>query len=91
MVIEDRVLLVDLKDWNERITSGDGRWYHGDRDMGVSLVEKIRGNARKVVEIFKTHFTQFQREAQFHAAQAAASAVSGDRRSRGGEQAGQQG
>jgi tRNA A-37 threonylcarbamoyl transferase component Bud32 len=55
MVIEDRVLLVDLKDWNGRITSGDGRWYLGDRDMGISPVEKIRGNARKVAEIFKTH------------------------------------
>jgi hypothetical protein len=55
MVIEDRVLLVDLKDWNGRITAEDGRWFHKGRDMGPSPVEKIRGNARKVAEILKAH------------------------------------
>jgi Nuclease-related domain len=27
MVTDDRVLLVDLKDWKQRITCGEGRWY----------------------------------------------------------------
>jgi serine/threonine protein kinase len=55
MVIDDRVLLVDLKDWNAKITFGDGRWFHGGRDMGPSPVEKMRGNARKVAETLKAH------------------------------------
>jgi hypothetical protein len=55
MVIDDRVLLVDLRDWNGRITSDDGRWLHNKRDMGPSPVGKIRENARKVAEILKAH------------------------------------
>jgi Nuclease-related domain len=55
MVIDDRVLLVDLKDWNAKITVGDGRWFHGGRDMGPSPVEKMRGNARKIAETLKAH------------------------------------
>jgi Nuclease-related domain len=55
MVIEDRILLVDLKDWNGTITSGEGRWYHNGRDMGPSPVGKIRENARKVAEVLKAH------------------------------------
>ncbi|VIO79127.1 AAA domain-containing protein [Bradyrhizobium ivorense] len=57
MVIEDRVLLVDLKDWKHRITCGDGRWYHGDLDMG-SPVAKIRFAARKVLEAFRAHLRE---------------------------------
>ena len=55
MVVDDRVLLVDLKDWNAKITVGDGRWFHGGRDMGPSPVEKMRGNARKIAETLKAH------------------------------------
>ncbi len=55
MVIDDRVLLVDLKDWNGRITSADGRWLQNGRDMGPSPVGKIRENARKVSEVLKAH------------------------------------
>ena len=55
MVIDDRVLLVDLKDWNGLITSNDGRWLHNGRDMGPSPVGKIWENARKVAEVLKAH------------------------------------
>jgi hypothetical protein len=57
MVIDDRVLLVDLKDWKQRITCGDGRWYHGNLDMGAP-VAKIRFVARKVLEAFKAHLRE---------------------------------
>ncbi|MGY3618104.1 nuclease-related domain-containing protein [Bradyrhizobium sp. USDA 10063] len=57
MVIDDRVLLVDLKDWKERITCGEGRWYHGKLDMG-SPVGKVRFVARKVLEAFKAHLRE---------------------------------
>src|SRR5258707_9347433 len=55
MITEDRVLLVDLKEWNGRIIAEDGRWIHKGRDMGPSPVEKIRSNARKVAEVLKAH------------------------------------
>jgi hypothetical protein len=57
MVIDDRVLLVDLKDWKERITCGEGRWYHGKLDMG-SPVGKVRFVACKVLEAFKAHLRE---------------------------------
>lgn len=57
LVIDDRVLLVDLKDWKERITCGEGRWYHGKLDMG-SPVGKVRFVARKVLEAFKAHLRE---------------------------------
>ena len=63
MVIEDRILLVDLKDWNGLITSDDGRWWHNGRDMGPSPVGKIRENARKVAEVLKAHLKDRARAA----------------------------
>lgn len=47
MVIEDRILLIDLKDWHGRIASTNGRWTQNGRDRGPSPVEKVRENARK--------------------------------------------
>jgi Nuclease-related domain len=57
VVTDDRVLLVDLKDWKHRITCGEGRWYHGNLDMG-SPVAKIRFVARKVLEAFRAHLRE---------------------------------
>ncbi|RWO70224.1 MAG: hypothetical protein EOS17_14240 [Mesorhizobium sp.] len=54
-VIEDRILLIDLKDWDGKIESDQGRWYQNNRDRGQSPVEKIRANARKLAEILKRH------------------------------------
>jgi hypothetical protein len=57
MVTDDRVLLVDLKDWKHRITCGDGRWYHGNLDL-PSPVMKIRFVAHKILEAFKAHLIE---------------------------------
>jgi Nuclease-related domain len=57
VVTDDRVLLVDLKDWKHRITCGEGRWYHGKLDMG-SPVTKIRFVAHKVLEAFGAHLRE---------------------------------
>lgn len=49
MVIEDRILAVDLKDWKGRIESGDGGWKHNGRQVGdTSPVAKILNNAREL-------------------------------------------
>ncbi|SPP93035.1 nuclease-related domain-containing protein [Bradyrhizobium vignae] len=58
MVIDDRILLVDLKDWKQRITCDDGRWFHGKLDMG-SPVGKIRSTAHKVLEAFRAHLREY--------------------------------
>ncbi|EGP09375.1 hypothetical protein CSIRO_0913 [Bradyrhizobiaceae bacterium SG-6C] len=62
MITPDRVLLVDLKDWNGAISAGDGRWFHNGRDMGISPVAKIRENTRKIVEILKSHLKDRARQ-----------------------------
>jgi len=49
MVVEDRILAVDLKDWKGRIESGDGGWKHNGRQVGdTSPVAKILNNAREL-------------------------------------------
>jgi len=58
MVIDDRILLIDLKDWKQRITCDEGRWFHGKLDMG-SPVGKIRSAAHKVLEAFRVHLREY--------------------------------
>lgn len=53
MVLEDRLLLVDLKDWRGPISSRDGKWFNGDRDNGSSPVAKIAEIARELFPLLK--------------------------------------
>jgi hypothetical protein len=46
IVLDDRILLVDLKDWHGRITSDGSQWSQNDRVVGTSPVRKILDNAR---------------------------------------------
>lgn len=46
MVMEDRLLLVDLKDWAGPITSEEGNWLNKGRLMGLSPVTKIADISR---------------------------------------------
>lgn len=46
IVLDDRVLLADLKDWHGRITSDGSHWSQNDRVVGTSPVKKILDNAR---------------------------------------------
>lgn len=49
LVIEDRVLAVDLKDWRGKITSSGGAWsVNGNAREGGSPVEKILSNSREL-------------------------------------------
>ena len=46
IVLDDRILLVDLKDWQGRITSDLERWFQNERLVDTSPVKKILENAR---------------------------------------------
>ena len=46
IVLDDRILLVDLKDWHGRITSDGAQCSQNDRVVGTSPVKKILDNAR---------------------------------------------
>ncbi|WP_404980721.1 MULTISPECIES: NERD domain-containing protein [Caballeronia] len=41
IVTEDRLLLVDLKDWLGPISSRHGNWFNGERDHGRSLEQEL--------------------------------------------------
>lgn len=55
MVVDDRILLIDLKDWRGKITSSDGAWYQNGRYMDRSPVSKISANVREVYRLLKGH------------------------------------
>lgn len=55
MVIEDRILVVDLKDWKGPIEGRDGHWFNNGRDHGPSPVAKINANAREIYLQLKAH------------------------------------
>jgi hypothetical protein len=55
IVAEDRILVVDLKDWKGPIESRDGRWYNHGHDHGASPVRKIGQNARDIFIQLEAH------------------------------------
>ena len=57
MVIEDRLLLVDLKDWIGPIVSSEGHWFNGTRDCGRSPVHKISENVRELTPLLRKFLT----------------------------------
>lgn len=53
LVLEDRLLLVDLKDWRGPISSRDGSWFNGEHNNGRSPVGKIAEIARDLSSLLK--------------------------------------
>ncbi len=53
MILEDRLLLVDLKDWLGPVVSKEGSWFNGKRDCGRSPVHKINENVRELTSLLK--------------------------------------
>lgn len=58
MVVEDRLLLIDLKDWRGPVVSKDGNWFNGKRDCGRSPVHKINENVRELTSLLKKFITE---------------------------------
>ena len=48
IIADDRIFLIDLKDWNGRIESENGHWMHNGRDTGASPVQKVHQNAKDI-------------------------------------------
>ncbi|WP_425998245.1 AAA domain-containing protein [Caulobacter sp. DWR1-3-2b1] len=55
IVAEDRILVVDLKDWKGPIESREGRWYNNGHDHGPSPVKKIAQNSRDIFIQLEAH------------------------------------
>jgi hypothetical protein len=46
IVLDDRIIIADLKDWRGKITSDGDRWFQNDRSVDTSPVKKILENTR---------------------------------------------
>lgn len=57
VVLDDRILLVDLKDWHGKIETEDGRWFHNDRHVGPSPVDKVREAARSTAALLRNYLS----------------------------------
>lgn len=64
LVIEDRLLLVDLKDWVGPITSQEGHWFNKNRDHGRSPVGKIAENVRALAPLLKKFLSEQEKKEQ---------------------------
>ena len=64
MIIEDRILLIDLKDWIGPVVSKDGNWFNGKNDCGRSPVHKISENVRELVPLLKKFLADQEKKQQ---------------------------
>jgi serine/threonine protein kinase len=62
MVIDDRILMVDLKDWFGPISSQEGNWFNGMNDIGRSPVRKIAENVRDLYPLLKKFLNEQARK-----------------------------
>lgn len=53
LVLEDRIMLVDLKDWKGPISARNGNWFNGDHDNGRSPVGKISEITRALFPLLR--------------------------------------
>lgn len=58
IVLDDRILIVDLKDWSGTITSDADRWFQNNRYVDTSPVKKILENARVTASSLRSFLTK---------------------------------
>src|SRR5579859_186893 len=58
IVLDDRILIVDLKDWHGRITSDGEHWLQNDRVVDTSPVKKILDNARTMAALLSGYLSK---------------------------------
>jgi serine/threonine protein kinase len=64
IIADDRILIVDLKDWFGPIESREGHWFNAGRDHGSSPVAKISANARHVSIQLEAHLKRYSKDAK---------------------------
>lgn len=64
IVADDRILVVDIKDWFGPIESREGHWFNAGRDHGPSPVAKISANARQVFIQLEAHLKRYAKGAK---------------------------
>ena len=51
VVIEDQILLLEIKDWNPKLTYQNDRWFVGGQSRGRSAVAQVTEKARKLKSV----------------------------------------
>lgn len=64
LVAQDRIFLIDLKDWRGRIESREGNWFQNDIDRGPSPVAKIARQARQLHIMLEAHLKKHNKGAK---------------------------
>ncbi|MGJ0486016.1 MAG: AAA domain-containing protein [Methylomicrobium sp.] len=56
VVMDDRVLILEIKDWNGNLTHSNDRWYIGNQCRGRSPVIQSNEKAKKLKTVLKSEF-----------------------------------
>jgi hypothetical protein len=57
LIADDRIMVIDLKDWRGKIESADGSWIQNGYDKGRSPVGKINENAKQVYYLLRAYLS----------------------------------
>jgi len=57
LIADDRIMVIDLKDWRGKIESDNGSWIQNGYDKGRSPVGKINENAKAVYYLLKAYLS----------------------------------
>jgi hypothetical protein len=58
IVLDDHIIIADLKDWNGRITSDGDHWLQSDRVVDISPVKKILENTRIMASLLAGYLSK---------------------------------
>lgn len=60
VVIEDQVLVLEIKDWNPKLTHQNDRWYVGGQSRGRSAVLQVSEKARKLKSVLASEIPKIK-------------------------------
>ncbi|MGA1861048.1 AAA domain-containing protein [Azospirillum sp. 11R-A] len=60
IVLDDRIVIADIKEWGGQVASDGQKWYQNNKDMGASPVHKINNNARVLSSMINRHLTHMR-------------------------------
>ena len=60
VVIEDQILLLEIKDWNPKLTHQNERWSVGGQSRGRSAVIQVSEKARKLKSVLASEIPKIK-------------------------------
>jgi serine/threonine protein kinase len=62
IVLDDRIMIADIKDWHGKISSEGNSWYQNGEYRGSSPTKKIAENARIIASLLQSHANKRQKD-----------------------------